>query len=161
MPRYFSVRFTISKCFITFAFVLSKRGFFKALLNCLWWVTDFIITLHDIMTFLNMSEGLSYKSEDIVSFNQNTILTPTLTHTILATWRGFTGPALWSLHLPSLLNRMFFHQLPPCSLPYLFQIFMPKTARSSLIVLFKSESLPCKPHTYSWNLPNSCSAFSW
>ena len=27
------------------------------------------------MTFLNMSEGLSYKSEDIVSFNQNTILT--------------------------------------------------------------------------------------
>lgn len=67
-------------------------------------------------------------------------------------WRGFIGPGLWSLNLLALLNRMSFHQLPPCSFTYLFQMFIPKTARSSPIVLFKSESLPFKPHTYCWNL---------
>lgn len=79
-------------------------------------------------------------------------ISPALTHTSLDMWRGFIGPDLWSLNLPALLNRMFFHKLPPCSFTYLFQIFIPKTARSSLIVLFKSESLPFKPHTYCWNL---------
>lgn len=61
-----------------------------------------------------------------------------LTHTILATWRGFIERrALWFLPLTASSHRMFFHQLPPCSFLTYFRSFVPKTARSSS-VLFKS-----------------------